>query len=188
MRIELNVGLLPGQVGGYANVQRVVHYWADTNFNDHTIVLVPGSREHTVVIAGDLQETGPAWWPHLGWMARVHRLAVLTNQDCIACMVGNLGLLIGPRYKDWGPFRREFFFNINEAKALTTMLEKMTAIVPKNDMRQRMEGRPLVDVPAPNASAANVDESGAALIRGVDLGFFPNNAKAYKPTHGGYPS
>lgn len=169
---------------------RAMH-WIKAFMPDAQTAIVEGS-EPTLVIYGSLM----SWpWSPTSDAVKLHALAVGLHQDCIAVMpTEGGGYLVGPGARDWGRFDSAFFYEIDEAHNLAFVANlfryceddmKDQAQIPRNDMRQALEGRPksviLDDVPATNLSPATVDAETVKVVRDVP-------ALSYKPTHGGYPT
>lgn len=148
----------------------------------HAIVEGP---EPTLVVRGALV----SWpWSPASDSVKLHALAVGLHQDCLAVVNDEgHGFLVGPGAREWGKFDSAFFYEMDEAinlSALNLLLSyceddmKEQAQIPRNCMRQAIEGR--AKSPAPNLSPATVNVETVKVVRDVP-------ALSYKPAHGGYP-
>lgn len=192
--VTLNIGLMTRY--GPAHVVSLL-WWLRANMSGAESVFLPAiaGAEPTAVVKGTLVRY--LWEPD-NLNAKIGALARLLDQDSIAVYLHRTGegMLIGhdnTRRQGWGRFNSAYFYHLDEAKELEAMTnqplhETVRAEVPKNDMRQRMEGRELsrgfASVAERCAKALAVNTTTPPKSDAVRL---DSPAAAYKPTHGGYP-
>lgn len=195
--VTLNIGLMTRY--GPAHVVSLL-WWLRANMSGAESVFLPAiaGAEPTAVVKGTLVRY--LWEPD-NLNAKIGALARLLDQDSIAVYLHRTGegMLIGhdnTRRQGWGRFNSAYFYHLDEAKELEAMTnrplhETVRAEVPKNDMRQRMEGRALSQLRASrevHGMPLIIDPPG--MIKPApkpDVVRLDSPAAAYKPTHGGYP-
>lgn len=196
-RYTLNIGLHPRCRSDHAPLMYPAEIydkamrWVRTNMPRADVVVVHNDDEPTMVVSGFL---GSWPWTPKSDVARLFALAVAVCQDAVAVTTDSDAFLVGPGARAWGKFDSSRFITYTDAafqRATENLLHyseihmntKPTfAQMPRNCLRQRMEGRtPQVGpVSAPNLSAATVDKATADVVRDAP-------SKSYKPAHGGYP-
>lgn len=144
----------------------------------------------TMVVQGYLV----SWpWHPASDTVRLHQLANFLHQDCLAVVrdEDSYAFLVGPAAKQWGKFDSSRFLQYEEALHLNAierlvnymeqanMEDQRHAEIPRNCMRQHIEGR--AKTPVPNLSPATVSPETVKVVRDAP-------ALSYKPAHGGYPS
>lgn len=145
--------------------------------------------EPTLVLQGYLV----SWpWHPASDTVKLHQLANTLHQDCVAVVrdKDSFAFLVGPGAKQWGKFDSSRFLHYEEAQQLRSlerlvnymekhnMEDQRHAEIPRNCMRQAIEGR--AKTPAPNLSPATVSPETVKVVRDAP-------ALSYKPAHGGYP-
>lgn len=158
-----------------------------------SIIVEEWMGEPTLVLQGYLV----SWpWHPASDAVKLHQLANFLHQDCLAVVrdEDSYAFLVGPGAKQWGKFDSSRFLQYEEAQQLRS-LERLVnymeqsnmeaqrhAQVPRNCMRQRIEGRSPAQSqhPAPNLSAATVSPETVRVVRDVP-------SLSYKPAHGGFP-
>jgi hypothetical protein len=157
---------------------------------DH-VIIEDWMGEPTMVVQGYLV----SWpWSPASDAVKLHQLANLLHQDCLAVVrdEDSFAFLVGPAAKQWGKFDSSRFLQYEEAQQLrsierlvnymeqSNMEDQRHAEIPRNCMRQRLEGRAVVVGynEAPNLSPTTVDIETVEVVRDVP-------ALSYKPAHGG---
>lgn len=127
MRIRLNIGLVPNTRPNTFTVRRE----NAVNGTEYVRRLFPNflsfatklrAAEFTAPNGGQVVEetlvfdiTVPDCQRNIG--GGLYTIAEQLDQDCVAVMIDDKGLLIGPNAAAWGAFNPEFFFNIDGTTA-----------------------------------------------------------------------
>lgn len=127
MRIRLNIGLVPNTrpntftvrrenaVNGTEYVRRLFPNFLSftTNLRAAEFTAPNGGQVVEETLVFDI--TVPDCQRNIG--GGLYTIAEQLDQDCIAVMIEDKGLLIGPNADKWGAFNPEFFFNIDGTTA-----------------------------------------------------------------------